>query len=294
MRVLVAALLCAFVATACTDGGTDTGRRGAGDVGKVAVVASFYPLAYAATEVGGPRVSVTNLTPVGSEPHEFEPNPRQVERLEDADLVLYLGTRLQPAVAEVAGGLGRRAVDLLRVARPEGGDPHVWLDPERMGAVVRAIEAALARVDAAGRATYAANSARLQAELAQLAADYDAGLANCERNVMIVPHASFEYMAAPHGLEQEPIAGTSPEAEPDPARMARLLELVKDAGVTTIFRDPLEPGDAAETVARRAGVTTAVLSTIEGLTTEDRSQGQDYLSLMRRNLATLREALDCP
>lgn len=262
--------------------------------GKVQVVASFYPLADAARRVGGDRVDVANLVPTGAAAHDFEPDPRQIDRVQAADLVLYLGSTFQPAVAELADGLGDRGVDLLASLRVGSDDPHVWLNPALMEGVAEKVREELTRVDPGGGGLYAANTARYRDELRRLAAEYDAGLADCERNILVVPHASFEYLTAPHQLEQEAIAGLSPESETDPARLARLVEVVRDGGVTTIFVDPLEPDEAAETLARQTNTKTAVLSTLEGLTEEDRRRGDDYFSVMRRNLQTLREALSCP
>ena len=86
-------------------------RPAAPDDGRLSVVASFYPLVDATRGVGGDRVEVTNLTPAGVEPHDIELNPRQLDRVADADLVLYLGGGFQPAV-EDAARRARRAVDL--------------------------------------------------------------------------------------------------------------------------------------------------------------------------------------
>ena len=280
--------LAIVVGGACSDAEDTAGN------GKVHVVASFYPLAHAAERVAGDRAVVRNLTPVGSEAHDFEPSPKQIDQVADADLVFYLGTTFQPAVADLAESTGERGIDLLRGLGVEGDDPHVWLDPELMEGIVEKIESELARVDPEGRDIYAANATRYREDLGRLAAEFDGGLANCERNIVVVPHASFEYLVSRHQLEQEAIAGASPESEPDPARLARLVELVRDGGVTTIFVDPIEPDEAAETLARQTNTKTAVLSTLEGLTKAETDRGDDYFTVMRRNLQNLREALTCP
>lgn len=277
-------------------GGSACSDDGDGDAsgGNVQVVASFFPLADAARRIAGDRAVITNLTPPGTEPHDFEPTPDQVERVKDADLVLYLGESFQPAVADLAEGRGDDAVDVLEGEQLADGDPHVWLDPERMQRIGEKIVDALVDADPDGRDMYAANAARYNDDLTLLSNEYEVGLAACERNIIVVPHASFEYLASRHQLEQEAITGTSPESEPDPARLARLVELVRDGGITTIFVDPIEPDDAAETLARETKTTTAVLSTLEGLTKDEEARGEDYFSVMRRNLATLRQALTCP
>jgi zinc transport system substrate-binding protein len=108
-----------------------------------------------------------------------------------------------------------------------------------------------------------------------------------------VSHDAFGYLADAFELVQQPIVGISPEAEPDPARLAELQELVRSQGVTTIFTEELLPPEVAAALAAEAGVATAVLNPLEGLTRTQLDAGEDYGSIMRRNLETLRGALGC-
>ncbi|MGQ0670407.1 MAG: metal ABC transporter substrate-binding protein [Actinomycetota bacterium] len=267
----------------------------AGSGGKVSVVASFYPLAEAAESVGADRVVVTNLTPPGVEPHDLELTPDEVEAIATADVVLYLGGGFQPGVEEAAGQTEGLAIDLLR-AVPEGSaaDPHVWLDPTLMAAIVREVEAALSKADMDGAEAFAANADSYSRQLADLDEELRAGLTGCERDVIVTSHAAFGHLAARYGLTQQPISGLSPEAEPDPQRLAELAALVHRDGVTTIFTEALLSPRVAEALAEEAGVATAVLDPIESLSPEQVRTGEDYLSVMRDNLAALRQALGCP
>ena len=106
-------------------------------------------------------------------------------------------------------------------------------------------------------------------------------------------HAAFAYLADRYDLEQVPLVGVSPEAEPDARDIERLVDEVRRTGATTVFFEPLVSSRLAETVAREAGVSTAVLDPLEGLTAEQEDGGADYFSVMRRNLAALRAALGC-
>ena len=260
------------------------------DGGRRSVVASFYPLVAAARGVGGDAVEVTNLTPAGVEPHDIELNPRQLDRVQDADLVVYLGGGFQPAV-EDAVRRARKAVDLRGgLTGAEAGDPHVWLDPTLFTQVVGGIEAALVEVDPPGAAGYQARADDYRRRLAQLDAELRAGLADCERRTIVTTHEAFGYLARRYGLEQVAISGLSPDAEPDPRRLAELADLVRRQGVITVFTEELVSPRVAETLARETGVQTAVLNTIEGVEQEGE---EDYFSLMRANLAALRAALGC-
>jgi zinc transport system substrate-binding protein len=271
--------------------------------GKVSVVTAFYPLQEAAERVGGDRVHVTNLTAPGVEPHDLELTPDAVEAIAEADVVFYFGEGFQPAVEDALRDAQGTAVDLLanqHTAPPPAGseagltvDPHVWLDPTRYAAIVGQVEEALANVDPGREDSYRANAADFQSQLSTLDAEFHAGLKDCVRNLIVTNHAAFGYLAATYGLRQEPISGLSPEAEPSADRLAQLRDLVQRDGVTTIFTEELVSPKVAETLASEAGVQTAVLHTLEGLTPDEASAGADYASLMRENLLTLRAALDC-
>lgn len=280
------------------------------------VVANFYPIAEALQRVGGDRVEVTNLTPPGAEPHDIEITSDDVDAIEDADLVVYLGGGFQPGVEEVAARRDGPTLDIAGQVTLEASDhadeehadeehadddghdhgdldPHFWLDPTLMQAAVDAIEAELVGVSPADAATFAANAAAYDTELGELDAEFSAGLAECARHEIVTSHAAFAYLAHRYGLEQLAITGISPEAEPDPKRLDELIDLVEREGVTTVFSETLVPADLAETLAREAGVSTAVLNPLEGLTDEQIEAGATYASVQRENLAALQAALDC-
>jgi zinc transport system substrate-binding protein len=292
MRAIMVLILLAGAGAVSCGGGAD-----AGPGGQTAVVASFYPLAFAAEEIGGPSVEVTNLTPPGAEPHDVELSVRDVERVRSADLVLYLGTGFQPAVERAVDGADVEAIDLLEgqellepiahgdeEAEEETADPHVWLDPLRYAELATRIGRALGRPGAAEA---------LEQRLRELHVAYEQGLADCERREIVTSHAAFGYLAERYRLEQIAITGVSPEAEPTAHELERVVAQVRERGVTTVFFETLVSPRLAETVAREAGVVAASLNPLEGLTEEELDRGSDYFSVMRDNLATLRKALGC-
>ena len=167
------------------------------------VIAAFYPIAYAVERVA-PSAEVENLTPVGAEPHDLELSPRDVERINDADVALYFGNGFMPALEDAVEGR-EAALDLLagedlqEAAAEPALDPHVWLDPMRYGAIVRKVAAALAEPTA---------SDELVAELESLDEEFRAGLATCERRQFVTSHAAFGYLADAYDLEQIPLAAS--------------------------------------------------------------------------------------
>jgi zinc transport system substrate-binding protein len=268
-------LLSALVLAVCAScGGSEAG-------GEDAVVAAFYPPAWLAERIAGDEVEVVNLTPPGAEPHDVELSPRDVETLRDAALVVYVGGGFQPAVEDAVEDREGSSLDVLE---PGERDPHVWLDPIRFAAVARELGRELGR-EAAAEA--------VAAELEQLDASFRRGLASCERHILVTTHAAFGHLAGRYGLTQLALAGSSPESEPGPRELERLVERVRDSGATTVFAEPLVSDRLAETVAREADAEVATLDPLEGLSDERLAAGEDYLSVMRDNVEALREALSC-
>jgi len=275
---------------------------------KPKVVAAFYPLQYAAQSVGGDLVNVTNLTQPGVEPHDLELSAQQVAEIAEADLVLYI-KGFQPAVDEaieqqaagraidVSAGLALLAAheDEAEHADEEGHehgmqDPHVWLNPMNMALIGTAIKDKLSDIDSANAAAYMSNSEALRTSMTTLDQKFSSGLGSCTITTMVVSHEAFAYLAEAYGFTQVGISGLSPEAEPSPARIKDVANIVTQDGVTTVYYETLVDPKVAQTLADETGATTAVLDPLEGLQPD--SDG-DYISVMESNLATLKAGQAC-
>lgn len=243
------------------------------------VAAAFYPLSYAAERVGGSGVRVKNVTPPGAEPHDFELTPGAIGDIQRADVVFYLGRDFQPAVSKAVDGAEGTVVDLLAGLPVRGNDPHAWLDPILYGRMVERIGAVL---KAPARAEAMTN------ELRRLDRDFREGLAHCARREIVTSHDAFGYLARRYGLEQVPITGLEPEAEPSARDLEGVIKVVRRTKATTVFFETLLSPRLAQTVAREVGARTAVLDPVEGL-----ASGGSYFTVMRKNLAELRRALAC-
>ena len=294
-------------ATLAACGGSNSAARD----GRLDVVANFYPVAYAVERVGGDLVDVRNLTRAGVEPHDLELTSDEVDRIENADVVLYVGSGFQPGVEAVAKRRDGDTVDVARgllrsgdaaaLAVQEGEkaevgarDAHFWLDPTLMSEAVARVRLALVNADPDNAPAYERNARAYQEELRALDANFESALAQCAGRQIVTAHAAFYYLADRYHLTQYAIAGVEPESEPDPQHFADLADIVRRDGITTIFYEDLVPRDFADTLARETGARTAVLSPLEGLSDEEQANGETYLTVMRGNLAALTTALACP
>jgi zinc transport system substrate-binding protein len=311
MRIL-ATLVLAATLTGCA-AFTD---EAPGSADGVQVATAFYPLQYVAQRVAGDLATVVNLTQPGSEPHDLELTVAETAAIADADLVIHAAD-FQPGVDEAIAQNGTgEAIDAAAIvglepfdevghehptedqAVEESGedhehgdlDPHFWQDPLRMADLGDAVAVELGATDPAHADAYGANAAALRADLESLDESYDQGLAGCGRSTVVVSHDAFGYLEK-YGLEMEPIAGLSPDAEPTPADLARLQDLIRREGLTTVFSERLVSPRLSRTLADDLGITTAVLDPVEGLS--DETADEDYLSLMRENLRALERANGC-
>lgn len=299
-------IVVAAMAAAATLAGCGVGNGSAS--GRPQVVVSFYPLQYLAERIAGEHADITTLTAPGQEPHDLELSASKVAKVADADLVVY-ERGLQAAVDDAIDTVHpTHAVDVAKVVdlvpmsqhdiglgsdegEGEGLDPHFWQDPQRYKAAAQAVYDGMADIDPAHEADYESHLQSLTTDLDQLDQEFTTGLANCQRHTVVVSHDAFGYLGDRYNLDLRGIAGLSPDAEPSPAHIAALHKLIEDAGITTVFNEELASPKMAQTLAHDLGLTTKVLSPIEGLT--DATSNEDYLSLMRANLAALRQADAC-
>ncbi|MFJ3664974.1 metal ABC transporter substrate-binding protein [Streptomyces sp. NPDC090106] len=282
-----------------------------GNTDKFDVVASFYPMAFLAEQIGGDHVNVTSLTEPGQEPHDLEISAKQTAQLQESDAVLYL-KNLQPSVddavaqSEIKTKIDAAALTTLEEHGNEVGghaaehddhedeelsglDPHIWLDPVRYAEVAEGVGKAFEKADPDNAADYKKNTAALVEKLDGLNTRFEDGLKNTKTKVFITTHAAFGYLAERYGLTEEAINGLDPESEPSAARVKDLEKMAAADGVTTVFYETLVSDKTAKTIASDSGLKTDVLDPIEGITSK--SEGDDYFEVMESNLKALQTAL---
>lgn len=271
---------------------------------KLDVVASFYPLFEFAKRVGGERAEVLNLVPAGS-PHDWEPTPKDIERIAKADVFIYNGADLDDKwVKEVLEAIGRCekpiVVDAtkgaeLRKVKEEGAeetDPHLWLDPILVrDFYLPNILVGFVAADAAGRSVYESGAREFQAKLSELDSKIRDGLADCRLRLLIISHRFLDYFAERYKLQSEAVCGLEP-CDPSPKRLAELTKLARQHGIKHVFA---EPGSLKiiEPLARELGAQVLILNPLEALTDEEQKAGKNYLTVMEENLKNLRIGLEC-
>ncbi len=291
------------------------------------VVVSLHPHFDLVRQITGDAAVVTRILPLGASPHTFDPTPRDVARIADADLVILNGGVDEWLLELVAAsGTDAEVVELLdaldfepitgdehtdgEAEHEESGEeahaeeagtgdvhdpsddhsgvnPHVWTDPVLMVRAVSILVEALSQADPDNAETYAANGAALGASLEALHAELSETLAPVQDAPFVPFHDAWPYFVRRYGLNQVVVIEPAPGREPSPSYLAEVLGQLETTGATAIFNDVQLPARPAEVVAETAGVALYMLDPEGGGVSDD----ETYQSFMRSNAATIAEAL---
>ena len=300
--VLVLFMLLGVLLLGCTQ--NSGGSTGPAQTAKLQVVASFYPMADFAKNVGGDRVQITALIPPGVSPHHFDPTPQSIRALSEADVFVMNGAGMEAWAPNLLSGVGNTklvVVDASEGISPissqdldqPGNDPHTWLSPVSAKKQVQNIRDAFIKADPAGKAYYENNTAIYLAKLDALDAKLRAELSSCKKKDILITHATLAYFCQSYGCHQIPIEGVSEEGEPSPKELATIVDQARERNVTAVFFESLISPKSAQTLADEIGGQVLVFNSVHGLTTDEQAKGEDYISLMNGNLQNIKIGLDC-
>jgi len=268
---------------------------------RIKVVASFYPVYEFVKEIGGNKVDVTSLIPIGVEPHDFEPTIQQIQNAETADLVVYNGAGLEKWIDKINAKFKVEASQGLNLlmSNDTGNsgtyDLHVWLDPILAEMEVENIRDALVKIDPANTQYYKANADRFIGKLNDLDYRIETELATCNKKDFIAFHNAFTYFANRYGLNQHSVhQGLTPEGEVLPQRLQGVIELARDLGLHIVYSEDLVDPRSSEVIAQEIpNGKVLILSPIEGINSEEQRAGIGYLDKMNENVENLKIGLEC-
>lgn len=262
---------------------------------KLNIVVSFYPLYDFTRNIGGNKVNVTTLIPFSLEPHDWEPSSKDVIKLSSADIFIYNGAGLEPWVENIIKGVKNKKLNVVDISKSigiKGEDPHIWLDPILVKSQLKVIKNVLVKYDPENREYYEKNYKAYLRKIEDLDQEIKKTIARCRKKIFITSHNAFSRFAKRYGLKQIPVTGISPESEPNPKDLAKIIQTIRIYDIKYIFTEPLLPIKIAETISRETGAKILILDPIEGLSEKEMKSGKDYLSKMRENLENLKIALE--
>ncbi len=281
------------------------------DDGRLSIVTTTFPPYDFARAVAGDAASVTMLIDPGVETHSYDPSPRDIEKIRNADIFIYGGGESDAWLDGILESIDTERVtriamtDLVPLLCADGHedhtddghaheyDEHVWTSPANAAEIVRAIRTAACAKDAANAPLYQANADAYLAELNTLIADFEAVVAAGARDtVVFADRYPFLYFSEAFGLNYHAaFAGCAHETEAGAQTIARMIDLVKAENVPAVFYIEFSNHRLADAVAEATGCETLLFHSCHNVTRDELNAGATYVSLMRQNLENLREAL---
>jgi zinc transport system substrate-binding protein len=286
---------------------------------KPVVFVSVLPQAYFAERIAGDAIDVEVLVRPGDNPHTYEPTPKEVVRISQANALLTAEMPFEKAlVRKLSAEDGLTIINVLDGIEThpfaedhddhEGDahhdqeehdhddhgdhghhdhahgemDPHVWMSPRLASQMAGNIARALIEIAPEHRETFQANLADLQADLKALDHEIATSLAPLKGKTFYVFHPAFGYFAQRYGLRQEAVEIGG--KQPGPRHVKELVDRARREGVRVIFVQPQFSDRAARTIAEQIGGAVVPIDPL----------GKNYIENMRTIATTIRDALQAP
>jgi zinc transport system substrate-binding protein len=289
------------VFTGCNNQEEKTAETKAGSEQKIEVIVSFNPLKEFVEAVGKEKVNIKTIVPEGTEPHDFEPKPKDMESISKAKMFVYNGLGVESWVEKTLEVIenkdlllveASKGVDLLKNTDSEEVeehgeyDPHTWLSLKEAKVEAKNIKEALVKADSANKDFYEKNYEEFAKKLEDVYNDYKKKFDTVTNKNFVTGHAAFGYLCRDFGLEQKSVESVFAEGEPTPQKMKELVDFSKANKIKTIFMEELASPKVSETIAREAGANVEKIYTIES-----KEDDKDYIESMKSNLEKIYQSL---
>ncbi|MDX5475495.1 MAG: zinc ABC transporter substrate-binding protein [Bacillaceae bacterium] len=285
---------------------------------KLKIYTTIFPLEDFAKKIGGEHVDVESVYPPGADAHTYEPTTRTMSNIATADAFIYSGVGFEgfadkahdvlknEKVKIVAAAAG---IDLLDYNHDDHDhkhedddqehdhdhgdeDPHVWIDPVLAIQLAETIKDALVELKPDAKEDFETNFATLKQDLESLHQEFEDMVNNASTNKILVNHAAFGYWEERYGIKQISVTGLSPTQEPSQRQLVDIVNTAKENNIKYVIFDQNITGNIAEIVRNEIGAEALILHNLEAVTQEDIDNNEDYFSLMKRNIETLKKALN--
>ena len=234
------------------------------DVGKLKVVASFYPLAFFAQEIGGEEVTVRQLIPDNTEVHTWQPSFADILAVDEADVIIYNGASLdhwfEDDILPIIDSSDKIIVETTKGVKlletepehadehEELADPHTWISPFIAKQQAQKIYEALIQKDPNHMEYYTEQWQNLKARFEELDNNYLTGLSTKSKEEIFVAHSAFGYLADRYGFEQHGVIGISADEQPSASVYANLVEMMIEHETYVVYVDPVYSDESAQTL----------------------------------------------
>lgn len=261
---------------------------------KITVVASFYPLYEFTKQVGKEKVAASTLVPFGVEPHDWEPTIKDLQKLQQTDLIVINGIGFEEwvhdlesiqsnvVIVDTSNGISIKELD----EHESVGNPHIWLNPVMVQKQVKNIADALSQIDPENKEHYTNNANSYISQLEKLDKKIKDELSQCDKKDFIAFHNAFSYFAIQYGLNQHTISSNGHDVEPTSKTLQNIIELAKEYDINVIFTEEAVDTRTSQVIANEINGKILLLSPLE-----IGDSNSNYIQKMEQNISHLKEAL---
>ena len=277
---------------------------------KAPIGLSTFALYDIATHIAEDTQDFYMIMPFGADVHSFEPTPKLIAKIHNSALIIYNGTGLQPWIERM--NFTSKAVDMSRFVdlkvvgkhhehhdEHEGEhhhgtiDHHYWLDINNMIKMSNVITKELILISPKNKELYEKNRDKYIAMLKNLDKEFKTKLSECKKDTIVVNHNAFSYLSDEYNFHSEALSGLSPEAQPDAKTMIKLIKLIKEHHLSTVFFESFASDKAIKSIANEAHVKVDVLQALGNITADEAKKHMTYEEIMKENLQKISQALEC-
>jgi len=262
------------------------------------VLASFYPLYEFTKTIGGERIDVSVIVPSGIEPHDWEPTIQDLQKMQNADMIVINGVGLEPwitklvsvnpdiLIVDTSNGIPLLEKDKHMFDNKIQNDPHIWLDPVLAKKQIQNIVDGLSIIDPQNTNYYQENANAYNTKLILLDNKIRNELSICVKKEFLAFHDAFSYFANEYGLNQNTIIGVNPSEEPTAVTLQQIVQKAQNLDLHVIFTEEAVNPRISDVIADEIGAKVLILSPIEIY-----EKNSDYIKRMEQNLSNLKEEL---
>lgn len=286
-----------------------------GQTEQLMIYTTIYPLAFIAETIGGDFVEVESILPAGSDAHSFEPTSKLMVDIAGSDMFIFNDEVSESYAHTIKDALANEQVKFLEASDgldkihyhhdhthgeeaddhdhdPGDLDPHVWISPKLMNQLAENVLIALIELMPEEQDYFNDHFDQLSNRLLELDKKFATAIEHANHKKILVTHAAFGYWERDYGLEQIAITGLSATQEPSQRELTRLLDTIEELAFRYIlFEQNVQP-KVAQVIQVESGLEQLIIHNLAVLTTDDIDNGEDYFSLMERNIDVLKKALN--
>ncbi|MFK4392855.1 adhesin [Bacillus sp. AFS094228] len=278
------------------------------------IYTTVYPLQYFTEAIGGEYVNVETVYPPGTDEHSFEPSQKDIVKMAESDLFFYIGYNLEGFVTKAEPILSKEGVSTIAVgetvhldeeehehedehANDEDGhdhggvNPHLWLDPVYSIDMAKTIKDELTKKMPEQEEYFNSHFNELSEKLEALDEKFATTIESGRTNKIIVSHSAYGYWEERYGLEQIGVTGLTSSNEPSQKELGKIVTMAEKEDLNYVIFEQNISSKLTEIIQKEMGAKSLELHNLSVLTEKDIEAGEDYFSLMEKNVKTLQTAL---